>query len=172
MKVLILRVADTCLMEGKIEEKGIHVLPSFHDGWNFNFNKHSKMINSETYVLLVDIEPKVIQGCMILRMTKDDPYMAFLEVAPVNFGKRKRYDYIAGCLIAYACRLSHKYGKGHNQGYVTFMVSEQNQIMKEKLMSIYSRKYKAQQIENTNYMFIEPKDGQSLIEEYLKRKSL
>lgn len=170
MKVLILRVADHCLIEGKIEEKGIHVLPSFHDGWNFNFNKHSRLLNTETYVLLVDAEPKVIQGCMILRMFKDDPYMAFLEVVPTNFGKSKRYDYVAGCLIAFACRQSHKFGKGYSKGYVTFMVSEQNQIMKEKLMSNYSRKYKAQRIENSDYMFIEPKDGQSLIDEYLKRK--
>ena len=33
-------------------------------------------------------------------------YMAFVEVAPHNRGDEKKYERVAGCLIAFACRQS------------------------------------------------------------------
>ena len=172
MKVQILRVEDKALVPGEIEEKGKHRLPSFHDGWNFDFNKHSKRIpNSETYVLVTELEPDVIQGCLILKMEEDmDPYMAYLEIAPHNRGDHKRYDYIAGCLIAFACRLSHIHAKGHFRGYLSFMVSEEKEEETQKLMAHYSKKYHAKLIAGTNHMEIDPENGRTLIERYLRNK--
>jgi len=169
MEVSILRVSDNTLISGTIEDKGSYLLPSFHDGWHFDFNKHSKRLkNAQTYVLTTEIEPKVIQGCLIIQMVKnDDPYMAYIEIAPHNRGKTRRFNLVAGCLIAFACRLSHIHAEGFYKGYLSFKVIEQNPKNHIRLMAHYSTKYHAQRIGESDNMFIEPRDGQALIEEYL-----
>jgi len=94
--------------------------------------------------------------------------MAFIEIAPHNQGKKRKYDRVAGCLIAYACRLSHT----HGNGYLSFHVSEENNKDQIKLMAHYSTKYHAQRIEDTKEMIIVPQDGQKLISLYLGDKKL
>lgn len=170
MEVNILRVSDGTIVSGNIKDKGDYTLPSFTDGWYFDFNKHSKrMKNAQTYVLVCNVEPTSIQGCLIIQVTKNaDPYMAYIETAPHNQGKFKKYDFVAGCLISFACRLSHIYADGFYKGYLTFKVAEQDLKKQIRLMAHYSNRYYAQRIGDSNNMFIEPKHGQILIEEYLK----
>jgi hypothetical protein len=165
MKVKILRTDDQVEIVGKIEDKGKHILPSFHDGWFFDFNKHSKKIaHAQTYVLVTEEKPLVIEGCLILKVEKGkDYYMAYIEVAPHNRGENKKYSKVAGCLIAFACRLSHT----ESNGYLSFQVSEKDEQDQKKLMILYSKKYYAQRIGDTNQMIIVPEDGQTLIKEYL-----
>ena len=79
-------------------------LPSIYDGWRFNFRKHSKRKDFETYVLTTNKTPEVIEGCLIINTKSQyEVYMAFVEVAPHNRGNEKRYERVAGCLIAFAC---------------------------------------------------------------------
>ncbi len=81
--------------------------------------------------------------------------MDLVEIAPQNVGqKNKRYDYVAGCLIAFACRESFKLTSNY-QGFLTFE-------SKTKLMAWYKTHYYAQ-VAMGQKMFIEPAGGHNLI---------
>jgi hypothetical protein len=169
MNVKILRVETDDLVDAKIlDAKLIKInLPSITDGWRFNFNKHSKLKGSEAYVLVSEETPDIIEDCLIFEMkSKVEPYMTFVEVAPHNRGDDKRYERIAGCLIAFACRLSFKNGKGAFFGYLAFDVLEENKEDEIKLMALYSTKYNAFRYGETS-MFIRPEGGEKLITEFL-----
>lgn len=169
MNVKILKIAGNILVDAKISDsKSIKIsLPSMTDGWRFNFRKHSKGNGFETYVLVCEEIPDIIEGCLIFEMKKKvEPYMAFIEVAPHNKGKNKEYEKVAGCLIAFACRLSFKKGKGDYLGYLAFDVMEEDKADEIKLMALYSTKYSALRYGEAT-MIIPPVGGQKLIKEFL-----
>lgn len=169
MKVKILEVASSNLINGEIRIGKKSEMPSMQTGWQFNFDKHIKLPNSKTYVLVKGDSLDVIEGCLVFELkNKVAPYMAYVEVAPHNKGKTKQLDFIGGCLIAFAYKLSLEKGVGHHKGFLTFDVLESKQQNQVKLMALYSQKYKARAINKTT-MLILPKDGKMLIEEYLKR---
>lgn len=91
--------------------------------------------------------------------------MAYIEVAPHNKGSSKKYDKVAGCLIAYACRLSFIKGK---DGYLAFDVLEENDEDEKKLMELYSKKYSAVRLEDSTTMIIFPQVSEKLINRFLK----
>ena len=170
MKVKILRIDDNVLVDAQISNsKLVKInLPSIADGWRFNFNKHSKKKNFETYILISEETSEKIEGCLIFEMKdKVEPYMAYVEIAPHNKGTVKEYENVAGCLIAYACRLSFTKGEGDFQGWLAFDVLEENKEDEIKLMAMYSQKYNALKFRETT-MVIPPQGGQKLIEEFLK----
>jgi hypothetical protein len=169
MKVKILNIEENVYVEGLIlDSKSISiVLPSVVDGWKFNFNKHSKKQGFETYVLVKEETSEVIEGCLIFEMkAKVEPYMAFVEVAPHNQGKHKLYDRVAGCLIAFACRLSFIKGSINFKGWLAFDVVELEKENEIKLMSLYSNKYKALRYGETT-MVISPIGSEQLINDFL-----
>lgn len=166
--VKLLKVASKDLVNGAIRKGKIKEMPSMQTGWQFNFNKHIKLPNSQTYVLVTEENPDIIEGCLVFQMQdKVVPYLAYVEIAPHNKTKPKRYDFVAGCLIAYACKLSFDQGKNHHQGYLTFDVMEEKEEDQIKLMELYSTKYKAFKVAETTMLII-PKDGKALIELYLE----
>jgi len=170
MNVKILRVKDKTLIDAQIVgSKPIKIaLPSFSDGWRFDFNKHSKKKGFTTYVLICEETPDKIEGCLIFVMRDNvEPYMAFIEIAPHNKGKTKKYDKVAGCLIAFACQLSFIRGKGDFEGYLAFDVLEEDKEDEVKLMAMYSTKYNAFKVGET-MMIIPPLAGKKLIDEFLK----
>jgi hypothetical protein len=168
MKVKILKVELDELIEAFIVEKGKHKLPSLHEGWRFNFQKHAKERGTHAYILVTEESPEVIEGCLLYRMKEElEPYMSYIENAPHNRGISKRYDSVAGCLIAFACRLSFTLGKGDYKGWLAFDVMEESKADEKKLMALYSKDYHASNISGTTMMIIEPKDGEKLIEKYL-----
>ncbi len=123
MKVRILKVETGEPANAAIEKSSRRALPSLHDeGWRFNFARLSrKTPNSSTYVLVTEETPHVIEGCLIFQMLDEEiPYGAYLEVAPHNKGNQKKYDHVAGCLIAYAFQLSLDKGEGHYKGSALF----------------------------------------------------
>jgi len=143
-------------------------LPDIQMGWRFNFAKYSKEKNTYTYVLITELNPDIIQGCLIYKMlNNEEPYMAYLEIAPHNKGIEKEFLDIAGCLIAFACRLSFKLGEGDFKGWLAFDVLEEKKEDEIKLMTVYSSKYGAKRFGETT-MLIEPKEGERLIDKYLK----
>jgi hypothetical protein len=142
------------------------ILPSIRDGWLFNFSKHSKGKDFETYILTTDKTPEIIEGCLIINTKiKYQVYMAFVEVAPHNRGVAKKHDRVAGCLIAFACRQSFIKGR---EGYVAFDVIEENKEDERKLMNIYSLKYNAVRLDTSTTMIILPEGSKKLINEFLK----
>lgn len=170
MNVKILKIEGNVLVDAKISDsKLIKInLPSVADGWRFNFNKHSKKKNFETYVLIAEETTEKIEGCLVFEMKdKIEPYMAYVEIAPHNKGTIKEYDNVAGCLIAYACRLSFTKGKGDFTGWLAFDVMEEDKNDEIKLMAMYSQKYNALRFRETT-MVIPPQGGQKLIDEFLK----
>lgn len=159
---------DNQAVEAQIIKPARVTLPSITDGWRFNFKKHSKKANFQTYILVSSETPDQIEGCLIFQL-KDavEPYMAYVEVAPHNKGKNKHYDKVAGCLIAFACRLSFIHGKGDYKGWLTFDVMEESEKAKVKLMTIYCVKYGALKWGDTT-MVIPPEGSEKLINNFLK----
>lgn len=156
-------------IEAEILEGKKFSLPSVREGWRFNFSKHAKTNGAYTYVLVTLETRDEIEGCLIYKMLNNmEPYMAFVEVAPRNRGKDKKYDLVAGCLIAFACRLSFVLGQGDYKGWLAFEVLEQDKKEELKLMALYSSKYKAKRFDKTHVMLICPEDGEALINQYLK----
>ena len=171
MDVKILKIEGNTLVDAKISNsKLLKVsLPSVVDGWRFNFNKHSKNKNFQTYVLVSKENSIRIEGCLTFEMKdKVEPYMAYIEVAPHNRGTVKEYDNVAGCLVAFACRLSFINGEGDFQGWLAFDVMEANKTDEIKLMAVYSTKYNALKFGDTS-MIIPPVGGQKLIDEFLNK---
>lgn len=57
---------------------------------------------------------------------KVEPYMAYVEIAPHNKGLNKKHEKVAGCLIAFACRLSFIKANEPYRGYLVFDVLEED----------------------------------------------
>lgn len=170
MDVKIKRIEGNVLVDAKISDsKLVKVnLPSVTDGWRFNFSKYGKQKGFETYVLVSEETSDKIEGCLTFEMKeKVEPYMAYVEIAPHNRGEVKEYENVAGCLIAFACRLSFIKGEGDFEGYLAFDVLEETKEDETKLMAVYSSKYNALRIDNSKTMLIPPAGGQKLIDEFL-----
>lgn len=168
MKVTIIRVVDGQNIDSEIIKSTGQILPSITDGWRFNFKKHAKRVDFQTYILVTDSTPKVIEGCLTFQMRDaTEPYMAYIEIAPHNRGKNKRHENVAGCLIAFACRLSFINGAEHYKGWLTFDVMEEDKNDEIKLMAVYCQKYGALKFKETT-MVISPEVGERLITKFLK----
>lgn len=168
MNVKILKVASGELADAAIEGRRIQ-LPGLHEEWLFAFDKHIKLPYASGYVLVTEETRDVIEGSLIFQMKdKVIPYMAYVEVAPHNKEHPKRYDYVAGCLIAFAFQQSLVHGKDHFKGLLSFDVREKKKGDEIKLMRLYSMKYGAVRAGET-LMYIMDDAGHALVNEYLKR---
>ncbi|MBN8668704.1 MAG: hypothetical protein J0M30_14500 [Chitinophagales bacterium] len=170
MKIKVLKVKPEEPAEAEILKNRSLPLPGLQEAWRFNFAKLSKTTpNSSTYVLVTEETPQIIEGCLIFQMKNGIiPYGAYIVVAPHNRGDRKKYDRIAGCLIAFAFKLSLDKGKGPYRGQLFFDVQEENPEDEEKLMKNYSLRYGAVRLEDTTTMLIYDEIGHSLVEKYLR----
>ncbi len=133
-------------------------VPKKREGWKFNWHKALKESPKSTYVL-VDKEVNQIQGALQLKQDKGMLIMELLELSPQNIGKKGKYQNVAGCLIAYACRESIKL-KTEYKGFVTF-------VSKTELIGWYKTKYFATQAIGQR-MYIDPTSGNKLIKRYLE----
>ena len=172
MNVKILRVETDELTGATIRNGKPVELPSMHQGWRFNFDKLiRKLPHATAYVLVANDSPDIIQGCLIFQMLdKKIPYMAYVEVAPHNRAEPKVYEYVAGCLIAFAFKQSVIQGKGDYKALLSFDVKEEKEEDQQRLMALYSSKYHALRVDETT-MWITDEGGHALIEKYLNRAS-
>ena len=100
-------------------------------------------------------------------LNETEPYMAFIELAPHNRGKGKRYDRVAGCLIAFACRLSFIPGEGLiRDGWPSMQEPDKKEEI--RLMAHHCTQYKAKRLAGTTTLVISPEDGEALIDRYLR----
>ena len=160
--VYILEIAESELIEAEIIPAKISEMPLKKDGWNFNWKELFKEKNTETYVLRIKGETPTIEGVLQLRIEEEMLIMDLIEIAPHNLGSiNKKYDFVAGCLIAFACRESFITLDGNYKGYLTF-------TSKTNLIDWYSTKYGAVQANGQN-MYIDGDQGSLLINEYLYR---
>lgn len=152
MNVTILNTETKESVSAKIHDGNKFSLPSIQEGWRFNFQNLAKSKEAKTYVWVSEETPSTIEGCLIYKMrNKLEPYMAYIEIAPRNKGEKKKYDRVAGCLIAYACRLSFKLGKEDYKGWLAFDVLEADKKDEEKLVALYGREYKARNFRNNSH---------------------
>lgn len=160
--VYILDVINDKLVKAEIVVPEANEIPLKKDGWNFNWRELSKEKNSRMFVLkTIGLNPGV-EGALQLQTENELLIMNVLEIAPHNIGrKNKKYDYVAGCLIAFACKESFKV-KSEYKGFLTFM-------SKTSLMKWYSKKYGAD-VALGQRMYIDSENGLKLINEYLERK--
>ncbi len=135
-------------------------MPLKKNGWNFDWTKLIKEKNTKTYVLRIKNENQSIEGIVQLRLENDMLIMDLIEIAPHNVGSsNKKFDFVAGCLIAFSCRESFKI-EGNYKGFLAFS-------SKTNLIDWYKTKYGATQGLG-NRMFISDSAGLQLIEQYLK----
>jgi len=168
MKVKIISVANAEQVSAIIKVGSINEMPSIQQNWRFNFDKALKKLRHATgYLLVVETTQNVVEGCMIFQLINQvEPYMAFIEIAPHNRDHNKRYDRVAGCLIAYAFLQSIIQGKGEYKGLLQFDVLEENKEHEIKLMKLYAFKYNAKLLADTT-MVIMDQDGEDLVNRYL-----
>ena len=168
MKVKIIKMSSAEQAAALIRKGKLAEMPSMQQGWRFNFYKELRKLPGATgYILVAEETPDISEGCMIFMLNqKMIPYMAYLEVAPHNKGDTKKYDRVAGCLIAFAYRQSVLQGKEHFSGMLFFDVMEKSEADAIKLMALYSSKYHAKRWDGTT-MVIMDEDGEALLKEYL-----
>ncbi|MEO1050824.1 MAG: hypothetical protein AAFX87_09360 [Bacteroidota bacterium] len=136
------------------------LIPLKKDGWDFNWKKLSTLENGQTYLLSTVNSPNQTEGALCLKIEYDMLIMEALELAPPNVGRDKRYDYVAGCLIAFGCKESFKIS-GAYKGFLTF-------VAKTKLIQWYQQQYGAE-LALGQRMFTDWETGEKLIEKYLNR---
>lgn len=83
-------------------------------------------------------------------------HINLIENANQNKGKKKKVDFVAGCLLAFAAQLAFE------RGYYGFT----SLVPKTELIELYMRKYGFSQF--GRQLAIEGKDAIQLIEKYLK----
>lgn len=125
----------------------------------FGFDWKKEMVYDVYKVFLKDTG--LILGLMSLDVVEPELRIEIrlLESAKENIGVDKMYDRVAGCLIAYACKLSFKYGFG---GFVSL-------VPKTELISYYQRAY--QFFPMGRHLAIDGDESFSLIVKYLEDAS-
>ena len=151
------------LVECEIRVANKNELPLKKDGWSFNWNLASKSKNSQIYLLTKAFDNQQIQGALQLVQYEGMVIMELLEIHPQNRGSsKKKYDFVAGCLIAFACSEAFL-NEGNYHGFLTF-------TSKIELIEMYKRKYGAVQTIG-NRMYIDPDQGMKLMNQYLDDKN-
>ncbi|TKG92997.1 hypothetical protein EYV94_18675 [Puteibacter caeruleilacunae] len=162
--IYILDIVNEQLIESEIVPLSSDHIPAKKSGWNFNW---SQIVNERTcscYALRTMNKRDKIEGVLALKVENGMLIMDVLELAPHNIGSQnKKFNYVAGCLIAFACRESFKI-EGDYRGFLTF-------VSKTKLINWYQNKYGAKQALGQR-MYIDWETGQRLIEEYLNRQKI
>jgi hypothetical protein len=160
MEIFLLNTSTREIVRAQLLPAIARDMRNITDGWMFNWRRHFGLPGAKAFKVITGNNE--IQGLMIFQVVDGEPMMAYLESAPENRGDNKAYDYVAGCLIAYACRLSLIHGKDWHQGFLSF------QCMDEEVIRVYHYKYGAVRLDET-WMFIEPPQGAILIEKYIER---
>lgn len=151
--------------EGQILESFPNEMPLKKDGWQFTWRKLAKVEGAQFFRITLNKSPKEIEGVLMITLINDEMlYMNNLEIAPHNYGRKGKYENVAGCLIAFACKKSFELGKGHYLGFLSFE-------SKTELISLYQDKYGATWVMGQK-MLIDPIRGKQLMNEYLNIKSI
>jgi hypothetical protein len=135
-------------------------MPLKKDGWQFTWKKLAKIEGAQFYKITLKDSPSKLEGLLMITLINDEMlYMNNLELAPHNYGSKGKYENVAGCLIAFACKKSFELGRGNYLGFLSF-------DSKTELISLYEEKYGAIWAMGQK-MFIDPGQGRKLMEKYL-----
>lgn len=159
--MFVLEIKSGKLLKCTISEISSSDIRVVYKEFGFNWKKLSKESHSITYCIKSKALGNAILGLLNLIEVDGMLIMNLVEVSKSNFGKNKKLDYVAGCLIAYACQKSFEIESPY-KGFLTFN-------SKTELTKLYKTKCYAKQI-NDQRMYIEPENGVKLVKEYLDRK--
>ena len=126
--------------------------------WQFKWQEQLKLIDRQTYKLVIRNNSKIIQGLVSLSDMGDHIYMHLIESAKFNKGSKKIYAGVPGNLVAFACKLSFE--KGY-EGYLAFDA-------KTLLIKHYQETLFATHFRGTK-MIIETPAANRLINQYFKK---
>ncbi len=143
-------VFDTELIVATIQE-----LKTTKKEWRFDWVK--EFTKGIVYKLVIESNPKVLQGLLSLVDQKDHTYVSLVENAPYNIGANKVYEGVAGNLFAFACKVAFERGY---EGYISFHA-------KTELVEHYIKSLGAKRI-NTQLMYIDTKEATILVNRYFK----
>jgi len=161
MKIKILEKKTSLEKDAEIQKIQKKELPYKKDGWNFNWRELYRTEGAVLFKISLMESPHLIEGTLMLTIFNEEMLMMNnIELAPHNIGKNKKYDNIAGCLLAFACAESFEKGKGHYQGFLSF-------DSKTELIDLYHNKYGAQ-LAMGNKMYFDPEAGKRLMKKYLQ----
>jgi len=125
-------------------------------GWMFDWKFEMKHYNRNLYKLVIkDIDE--IQGLISIQMIDNYIEMHLIETAPHNYGRLKKYEGVAGNLVAFACKTSFEAGF---EGFVAFTA-------KSKLIKHYVDTLGAELIFR-NRMSISGNAAKKLVNSYFK----
>lgn len=122
--------------------------------WNFNWKQESKQ--HEVFKLVAPQPGADTQEMMSLNRMPDHVHLNLLESHPQNVGRAKKYEGVAGNLVAFAAKLSLELGFG---GAVSFDA-------KTVLIAHYEKTLGAQRIGRSQRMVIEEPQAKALINQY------
>lgn len=160
MKVKILEKYTNSEVYAKINKILQKDLPLKKDGWNFNWRQLYKIEGSIIYKITLVESPKKVEGVLMLTLFNEEMlFMNNVELAPYNIGTTKKYDNVAGCLLAFACKKSFELGEESYEGYLSF-------DSKTELIDLYSEKYGAK-LAAGNKMYFNPEASKKLMKKYL-----
>jgi hypothetical protein len=157
MEIQLKDIVNNKLIEAIILPAALKDMPT---NWNFEW-KELFRAGGMFFKLVLKKTPGISEGIIMLSIADSQMvYINNIESAPHNIGDGKKYDNVAGCLLAYACKLSFEYGRKGYHGFVSF-------DSKTKLIQLYRDKYGALHIGGQK-MYFSPQAGKSLINKYLK----
>jgi hypothetical protein len=160
MEIHLKEVSSGKLYEAQILESFPGEMPLKKDGWQFTWKKLAKIEGAQFYKITLKDSPSKLEGLLMITLINDEMlYMNNLELAPHNYGSKGKYENVAGCLIAFACKKSFELGRGNYLGFLSF-------DSKTELISLYEEKYGAIWAMGQK-MFIDPGQGRKLMEKYL-----
>jgi len=160
MKVVVFEKSTKREKQGEIKLALNNEFPSKKDNWNFNWRALGKIKSSIIYKIILSENPEQIEGLIMLTLINNEMlFMNNIEIAPHNIGSDKKYDNVAGCLLAFGCRESFTHGEGNYKGFLSFE-------SKTELIQIYQNKYGAS-IAIGHKMYFNPESGKQLMKKYL-----
>jgi hypothetical protein len=86
-------------------------------GWKFNWKIEFIVSEKQVFKLVLQKEPRIIQGLICFEKKSDHIFMHLIESAPHNFGKNKKYFGVMGNLIAFCCKISYQNGFDGELGF-------------------------------------------------------
>ncbi|HEY2155761.1 MAG TPA: hypothetical protein VGH33_09025 [Isosphaeraceae bacterium] len=133
-------------------------LRSLGAGWNFDWEDEAR--RSDVYKLLTEEDPGANLGLVAVDLREGFVEITLLECSPGNVGREKRFEGIAGSMIAFAAGLSFDTGC---EGYVA-MESKTN------LIDHYCRTYGLERIGMSHRLFLARDAATRLVRQYLGKE--
>ncbi len=107
-------------------------------------------------IYLLDAEDNILGLMSLIDIPREQRiHLNLIEVSKTNRGQQKQIENIAGCLIAFACRLA--FARAYD-GFVSLQA-------KTKLITLYQTRYGFRQY--GNFLAIDQDDAKTLIKKYL-----